>query len=306
MIIPPYLKQGDKVAIVSPAKVIRPHEIEFAVKELTNWGLMVELGSNTHTQWNRFAGTDSERLYDTQWALNNPEIRAVFFARGGYGSVRIIDQLDFTHFKNSPKWLIGFSDITVFHQHVFANFQTATCHGPMPLNFNNNDNNLIASNSLKSLLFGENICYQSPCHELNQLGEVEGILVGGNLSVLASLIGTNSQVNYHNKILFIEDLCEELYHLDRMLFQLKKANVFEQISGLIIGGFTEMTDVSGWFDTKHAYNIIKDHISNCDIPVAFGFSVGHIARNLALGSGLETRLKVAQSLTVVKQKSHSE
>lgn len=299
MIIPPYLKQGDKVAIVSPAKVILPKEIEQATKHIQKAGFEVVLGKNIHSNWNRFAGTDKQRLADIQWALDSPEIRAVFFARGGYGSVRIIDQLDFSQFKINPKWLVGYSDITVFHNHVNTNLNVSTIHATMPLNMTNSELNKTSTQKLLNGLQGDIDSMKIESHKLNREGAGTGHLVGGNLSVFCSLIGTNSDVNTDGNILFIEDLCEELYHLDRMMYQLKKGGKLKKLSGLLVGGFTDMTDVSSWFD-KSAYEIIADHVKEFNYPLIFNAPAGHIPLNLPLYIGMKYQMKSTNEMAVIE------
>lgn len=299
MIIPPYLKPGDRVSIVSPAKVILPNEISFAIQELESFGLTVELGKHVFSTWNRFAGKDTERTLDVQFALDDPEIKAVFFARGGYGSVRIIDKIDFSQFSTSPKWLVGYSDITVFHQHVNATLNIATCHATMPLNMVNKELNRKSTTNTIDMLFGKKLIINSDFHNYNKLGKVTGEIVGGNLSVLCSLIGTNSFMNPKGKILFIEDLCEEIYHLDRMMYQLKKSGFLQNLKGLIVGGFTDMTDVSTWFD-KSAYEIIHDHVKEYDYPQTFDFPSGHISFNQPIPFGKEVLFDVSNQGTTLK------
>jgi muramoyltetrapeptide carboxypeptidase len=306
MIIPPFLNPGDKVAFVSPAKLIGRHETKYAIEKIKSWGLQVEVNEAVYGQWNRFAGKDKERLIEVQRAFDNPSIKAIFFSRGGYGSVRIIDKLNFKCLIENPKWLIGYSDITVFHQHLMRNFNMASIHGPMPLNITPDLNCERASDLLRKLLFGESLVYEIPVSNYNQLGTANGFLVGGNLSVLASLIGTDSQTKFDGKLLFIEDLCEELYHLDRMLYQFKKAGVFEKITGLVIGGFTEMTDVSNWFGKQNAYDIIHEHVKEYSFPACFSFPAGHIPLNSPLILGAESQLDVTKDMVYLKQKTPSE
>ncbi|UTW64645.1 LD-carboxypeptidase [bacterium SCSIO 12741] len=292
MIIPPFLKTGDKVAIVNPGKVLPKEALTQAITLLEEWGLTVVPGAHVLEKHNQFAGRDEQRLFDFQKALSDPDIQAIFCARGGYGSVRIIDQLDFTSFLDHPKWIIGYSDITVFHTHLNRNHRTATIHGPMPLEFKDRDKRKEALEQLQSMLFGKPATIQIDGHPFNRSGEAEGELVGGNLSVLAGLSGTNSDLETDGKILFLEDLCEELYHLDRMMFTLKKSGKLKNLQGLIIGGFTDMTDVSGWFKGE-AYDIIQEHLSDYNYPVAYRFPTGHIHRNYPIINGGRYRLEVS-------------
>lgn len=300
MKIPPSLISGNCIAIVAPAKVILPKEIEYAIKEIETRGFKVQLGNNIFNRWNRFAGTDDERLADLQKVMDDPTIHAILFARGGYGSVRLIDQLDLTHFQGSPKWIIGYSDITVFHNHINTNSNIATCHGTMAINMIEAEEEKRSTSKMLDLISGiqEEVTFDhSP---LNQTGNCQGQVFGGNLSVLNSLIGTNSIVNPNGKILFIEDLCEELYHLDRMLYQLNKAGILNSISGLIVGSFTDMTDVSNWFGKENALEIIKKHTSSLKIPIAFNFPAGHQSKNYPLIMGKEYFLTVNNNCSSLK------
>ncbi len=281
MIIPPFLKPGDRVAIVNPGKVIPKEALLQAVELLKEWKLDVVLGGHVLDKHHQFAGTDQDRLSDFQQAMDDPSIRAIFCARGGYGSIRLIDQLKFDAFQKQPKWIIGYSDITVFHAHLNRQFQVASIHGPMPLEFRDRQKRKRALDYLENLLFGQRPEYIIKGDKLNRMGTASGELVGGNLSVLAGLSGTNSDLVTDGKILFLEDLCEELYHLDRMMFTLRKSGKMDHIQGVLIGGFTDMTDVSGWF-AEDAYQIIADHLSSFDYPVAYRFPTGHIQQNFPL------------------------
>lgn len=294
MIRPPYLQKGDTVAIVSPAKKITPREIQFAIQFLESFGLEVALGRNIHNSWNRFSGTDEERTADFQWALDSNEVKAIFCSRGGYGSVRIIDQIDFGKFKVNPKWVIGYSDITVFHNHIRSNCSTMTIHGPMPLNIINKPEELNSANELMRMLFGEKPKSIFASHMLNKTGETSGKLIGGNLSVLCGLIGTNSNIDTSDSILFLEDLCEENYKLDKMLFQLQKSQQFNNINGVLIGEFTEMTDLSNWF-LEDSYELIAKRFYDLPIPIAFGFPAGHTSTNTPLLLGATYSLTVDKS-----------
>jgi len=294
MIRPSYLQKGDTVAIVSPAKKITPQEIQFAIQFLKSFGLKVVLGKNIYNSWNRFSGTDLERATDFQWALDSNEVKAIFCSRGGYGSVCIVDQIDFDVFNANPKWIIGYSDITVFHNHINSNHSTMTLHGPMPLNIINKIEELDSANKLIQMLFGKKQKTNFTYHPLNKLGKTSGKLIGGNLSVLSCLIGTNSDFEPSNSILFLEDLCEENYKLDRMLFHLQKSQKFNNIKGVLIGGFTEMTDLSNWF-FEDSYELIAKRFYDFPIPIAFGFPAGHMSTNTPLLIGATYSLTVEKS-----------
>lgn len=291
MITPPYLQKGDTVAFVSPAKTINEKEVEFAKAFLTSKGLKVILGSNALNNWNRFSGTDEERLNDFQVAINDPSIKAIFCSRGGYGSVRIVDELNYSALATTPKWIIGYSDITVFHNHLHTNFGIKTIHGPMPLNIINEKRELESAEQLIDVLFGSRNSISFNQHKLNRNGTCTGNMVGGNLSVFCGLIGTNSDVDTTDSILFLEDLYEENYKLDRMMYQLKKSGKFDNLNGLLLGGFTEMTDLSKWFDVS-SLEIIANHVKEYNFPVAFNFPAGHTPTNTPIVIGQEYSLEV--------------
>lgn len=291
MIRPVYLQSGDKVAILATAKKIEPGQIDGAIEMIRSWGLVVEVREDLYTDENQFAGSDAHRAQALQQALDDPEIRAVIFARGGYGTVRIIDQLDWTAFKKHPKWLCGFSDLTVLHSHVFENLGAEALHSSMPIFFADGEANA-GSESLRQALFGKHESMTFGPHPLNRTGEVTGDVVGGNLSVLISIAGSVSEIDFTGKILFLEDLTEYLYHLDRMMNQLKRSGQLAGLKGLIIGQFTEMQDNTVPFG-KTSEEIILDAIQEFDFPVAFNAPIGHVTENLAVYHGREVKLAVS-------------
>jgi muramoyltetrapeptide carboxypeptidase len=292
MIIPPYLKNGDKICIVAPARKISPQEVEAAKEILNSAGFEVVYGKNLFGESNQFSGTEEERAEDLQFALDDDSVKAILMARGGYGTLRVIDQLDFSRFKKSPKWICGYSDVTVLHSHIHSNFNVATIHGTMPINFLKNEE---ATSSLIHALKGNykgisdtrNFNVQAP----NREGEAQGVLVGGNLSLLYALNGSISDIDTNGKILIIEDLDEYLYHVDRMMLCLKRAGKLSGLKGLIVGGMTEMKDNTIPFG-KTAEEIIMDAVAEYNYPVAFEFSCGHIDRNLAVYLGREVFLRI--------------
>lgn len=288
MIQPNYLQKNDTVAIVSTARKISLQEIKSAVKLLESWGLKVVVGKTIGLAENQFAGNDTERASDFQKMLDNPTIKAIWCARGGYGTVRIIDSLDFKKFKQHPKWIIGYSDITVLHSNLH-HLDFETIHGIMPLNLEKNTKE--AKESLRKSLFGEKLFYEIISSKKNIVGLAFGELVGGNLSILYSLLGSESTLDTKNKILFIEDLDEYLYHIDRMMMNLKRNGYFENLKGLIIGGMTNMHDNEIPFG-KNTQEIILDIISEYNFPVVFDFPAGHIADNRTLILGRKVELKV--------------
>ncbi len=291
MINPDYLKKGDKVAIISPAGKIDKNKINNAVKILSGWGLDVITGKNSAKAYNQFAGTDKERISDFQQMLDDENIKAIFSSRGGYGSIRIIEKLNFDNFKKNPKWIIGFSDITVFHVYINNNLNIETIHGAMPKKFPDHPNENRSLTSLKSMLFGNEINYKIKDHKLNITGKTEGILTGGNLSILYSLNGTKYNIDTKDKILFIEDLSEYLYHIDRIMMNFKLSGKFDNLKGLIVGDFTDIKDNNTKFG-KTVYEIIYEHIAEYKIPVCFGFPAGHNDINMAMKFGSKIKFTV--------------
>lgn len=286
---PPYLKPGDSVAIIATARKIVKKEVAYAIDLFESWGLKVVLGKNLFKSDRQFAGTDNIRLHDIQEMLDDDRIKAIICARGGYGTVRIIDQINFTRFINRPKWIVGYSDITVLHAHLFSNYRIPSIHGSMPINFPKNSKPSVES--IKRLLFGEKVDYKIKSNRLNRAGHAQGEIVGGNLSILYNLSGTPSDLQTKNKILFIEDLDEYLYHIDRMMMQLKRSGKLKNIRGLIIGGMTKMRDNETPFG-KSAEEIIRDAVKELDYPVCFDFPAGHMDDNRAFYIGKTASLKV--------------
>lgn len=275
MIIPPYLKPGDTVGIISTARSFTLNEVQPFVELLESWKLKVRLGDTLGKVNHQFAGSDKERVSDFQRMSDDPEIKAIFCARGGYGTVRIIDQIDFSAFKERPKWICGFSDITVLHTTLQQQFGIASLHTITSLYLSEVDQ--FSQFSLKSALFGGALTYAFDAHPLNRwnaANKMKGVVIGGNLSVLYSLSGSASDINTDGKILFLEDLDEYLYHIDRMMMQLKRAGKLNKLAGLLIGSFSDMKDNSIPFGTT-AEAIIKEAIEEFDYPVVFGFPAGH-------------------------------
>ncbi len=287
MVTPPFLKAGDTVAIIATARKISLVELQPAITLLQNNGLIVELGTNLFEIDNQFAGTDEQRFNDLQAALNNKNSNAIIVARGGYGTVKLLDKLDFTEFKKHPKWLVGYSDVTVLHSAIY-NQGIATMHATMPINFTKNTQ---ATQSLINALFGIVNEFNIKPHLLNKNGQANGLIVGGNLSLLYSLASTPYDINFDDTILFIEDLDEQLYHIDRMLMQLKLAGKLKNLKGLIVGGMTDMKDNAVPFG-KTAEQIIFDAVKEYNYPVCFNFPAGHIDTNLALCFGTNTNFTV--------------
>lgn len=291
-IAPPPLRPGQRVALVAPARKITRAEVAFALDTLASWGLEVEIGETIDAATHQFAGPDELRRRDLQRQLDDPGIRAVFCARGGYGTARIVDGLDFTAFAASPKWVIGFSDITVLHSHLLR-LGYQSIHGVMPVLFGQ-PGGTAALESLRRALFGEALTYQAPPYPLNRPGTATGELVGGNLSLLQTITGTASQASFAGRILFLEDLDEYLYHLDRMLLHLHRSGQLTGVAGLVVGHFSQMRDNTVPFGQK-AYEIIDHYARQYNFPVAYGFPTGHEAENMALVVGRPARLVVNNS-----------
>jgi len=291
------LKKGDAVALISTARKVSLSELDFAINKIKSWGLNVCFGKNLFKQDHQFAGTIKERAEDLQWALDDVNIKAIFFARGGYGSVHVVDSVDWQTFTTNPKWLIGFSDITVFHSHVHQCFNIPTLHAAMPITYLKNTDGAIKN--IRDILFGEKVAYKFEGHSFNKNGKVKANIVGGNLSILYSLLGSKSQLNTDGKILFLEDLDEYLYHIDRMMQALKRAGMLENLSGLMIGGMNRMNDNTIPFG-KTAEEIIRDVVSEYTYPVAFNIPAGHINENLPLLFGKKVNFSVATNQVLIR------
>ena len=288
MKIPPSLQKGDTIAILATARKNIDDNLKPAIDLLHSWGLEVVIGKTIGLDDNQLAGTDNQRAEDFQHQLDNPNIKAIWCVRGGYGTVRMIDLIDFTKFKQHPKWIVGFSDATVIHSYL-NKLNIASIHGAMPVTVERAAPEAIES--LRKALFGESLEYNLPFDEKNKLGTAEGQIVGGNLSILYSLMGSNAQIDCKGKILFIEDIDEYLYHIDRMMISLKRCGCFDNLEGLIIGGMTKMRDNDiPW--GKNANEIIQDVIKGYSFPVIYNFPAGHIHDNRALILGKQVSLEI--------------
>lgn len=291
MIIPPYLKAGDRIRIVSPSGKVREEKILPGIELLKQAGFELVLGDHTFHTYFQFAGTDDQRLHDLQEALDDPDCRAIICSRGGYGAVRIADRLDFSLFRKNPKWLVGFSDITVLHARLQKE-GFCSIHGAMPGFYLQDGQPSESYTSLLRVLQGESFAIEVPPHKFNRNGRAVGELVGGNLSIIYSLMGTPDELETEGKILFIEDLSEYLYFLDRMMHSLKLAGKLKKLKGLVVGGFTEMKDNDSPFG-QSASEIILEALKEYGYPVCFDFPAGHIDYNMPLVFGNEYSLDVS-------------
>ncbi len=288
MKIPPSLQKGDTIAILATARKNIDDNLKPAIDLMHSWGLEVVIGKTIGLDNNQLAGTDAQRAEDFQQQLDNPNIKAIWCVKGGYGTVRIIDLIDFTLFKQNPKWVFGFSDVTILHSYI-NQMNIATIHAAMPITVAKATPETIES--LRKALFGESLNYEIPFDVANKLGYAKGEIVGGNLSILYSLMGSNAQIDCKGKILFIEDIDEYLYHIDRMMMSLKRCGCFDDLNGLIVGGMTKMRDNDiPW--GKNANEIIADVTKGYTFPILYNFPAGHFRDNRALIFGKQVSLEI--------------
>jgi len=293
--IPKFLKAGDTIGLVCPAGFMSMDRVQTCINTLQEWGFKAKVGLTVGSNsQNYFSGTDEGRLQDFQSMIDDKDVDAVLCARGGYGLTRIIDQIKFKKFVKHPKWIIGFSDVTVLHAHIYSNYKIATLHAPMAGAFNDGGFENEYVGSLRDALVGKKADYHFAPHHFNKKGKASGELVGGNLALLTHLCGTRSDIQTKNKILFLEDVGEYLYNIDRMMYQLKRTGKFERLAGLLIGGFTDMKDTERPFG-KEVYELINDIVTHYDFPIAFGFPVSHGKENYALKIGVQYELSVSDS-----------
>ena len=304
MTLPPSLRPGDTIAIVCPAGYMPRERAQTCIDTLQEWGYAVKIGPTLGgASDNYFSGNDDDRLADLQAALDDQDVKAVLCGRGGYGLSRIIDRIDFSRFRQSPKWIIGYSDITVLHSHIEANFNIATLHAPMAAAFDDDGAEGPNVQSLRHALAGDKTAYTCPSHPFNRVGQVTAPLTGGNLALLAHLTGSSSAVRTEGKILFLEDVGEYLYNIDRMLRQLKRSGRLDRLAGLLLGSFSELKDTNRPFGAT-AEEIILDCIKEYDYPVAYGFPVGHSKANIALKTSVPYELKVTLGQTFLSEEDY--
>ncbi|MGS2725564.1 S66 peptidase family protein [Psychroserpens sp. BH13MA-6] len=293
MIQPPYLKAGDTVAIVAPSGILknRNDEVNQAVKLLESWGLHTTVGQHVFNQANHFAGTDNERCEDFQKALDDPSVSAIWCARGGYGTVRILDKLDYTTFKKHPKWIIGYSDITALHSQVH-NVGYQSIHALMCVSLTQDLNDIKETlDTFKATIFGAPVNYELKGSTYNRTGEAHGPLVGGNLTMLHTMLGSKTSIDTTGKILFIEEIGEYKYHIDRMLQSLKRAGYFDHCAGVVVGDMSKLRKNTTLWGTS-VEQLILDALSEYDFPIAFNMPAGHESDNRALILGRTVSLKV--------------
>ncbi|WP_412766962.1 S66 peptidase family protein [Tenacibaculum vairaonense] len=302
LVTPPYLQKGDTVALVAPAGILknRKNVIDKAKQLLEDWGLKVVYGKHMFNQGNHFAGTDDERCQDFQEAMDNPNVKAIWCARGGYGSVRILDKLDFSKFKDSPKWVIGYSDITAFHNHIH-NLGIETLHAMMGTSMQDKKEDIPHTiSTFKKALFGERLSYEITSSKYNRKGNVSGELIGGNIAILTSMLGSESQMSTEGKILFIEEIGEYKYSIDRMLQSLKRAGYFTRIKAVVVGDMTKIKKNTTPWGSSIKQLILEVLPKN--IPVLFDFPAGHEPDNRALimGRNVELEIKDQESKLIFK------
>lgn len=298
---PPYLQKGDVIGIVCPAGFMPVEKASECIRVLNDdWGFRTKVGKTLGNEFNYFSGTDEERLDDFQQMLDDDEVKAILCARGGYGLSRIIDKIDFKKFKKQPKWIIGYSDVTILHSHLYSKYYISSVHAPMAAAFNDSGYTNRFVQSLQHVLVGKKIKYSCGPHEFNRKGKAIGELVGGNLTLLAHLAGTDSDIKTRGRILFLEDVGEYLYNIDRMMYQLKRSGKLSKLAGLIVGGFTDNKDTERPFG-QTAYEIIRDVVKEYDYPVCYGFPVSHGTENYALKIGVGYKLEVRKSRVVLEE-----
>lgn len=300
--IPPYLKKGDTIGICCPSGHISLKECQSAINKMTEWGFEIRVGNTVGLTDFTYAGTDEERVKDLQQMMDDRSIKAIMLGRGGYGAVRIIDRIDFTEFEKYPKWIIGFSDATVFHCHINHNYGIATLHSKMcnsfPDDFSKATQTQIDSiDSIRQCLIGDKMNYVRKPNINNRFGECTGPLVGGNLSIIQNVNGSISNLHTEGKILFIEDVDEYPYKIDGMLWNLKRSKKLDRLKGLIVGAFSMKTDEPSDEFGKNIYDIVMEKVKKYHYPICFDFPVGHVKENYALKCGIKHRLKVSEDET---------
>ncbi|PSL26256.1 S66 peptidase family protein [Dyadobacter jiangsuensis] len=301
---PAFLKPGDRVGVLAPASIVKYEDVVPGIRLFTEqWGLEVVEGKTLSTSFNQFSASDEDRLADMQQMLDDPSIKAIIAARGGYGCSRIVDNLNFDKFLENPKWIVGFSDLTAFLARTFQ-LGYASIHAPMAKTITCAGAE-VAAESLRQMLFGALPGYEIAAHPLNRAGHASAQVVGGNLCLLAHMIGSETETNTDGKILFIEDINEYLYNHDRMMIQLKRSGKLDKLAGLVVGQFTDMKDNNSPTFGKDSYEIIAEHVAGFDYPVCYDFPVGHVGDNRAMGVGMQAAFKVSEQAVTLRFLSNS-
>lgn len=297
--IPPHLKKGDLIGITCPSSKMELYAAEYAASVIESWGFRVHLGITVGTSFHNFSAPDELRLEELQDMLDDKEIKAIIFGRGGYGMICILDRLNFSQFRKHPKWLCGYSDITALHAHLYQRHNISSIHSTMCSGITLSTRDNIYVNSLRETLMGKRSQYTCSPHAMNREGKAKGPLVGGNLSLLANLSGSESQIDTKGKILVLEDIGEYRYNVDRMMYNLKRAGWLDKLAGLVIGSFTDAREMDTPFGQTE-YEIINNLVKEYDYPVCFDFPVGHQEKNFALKLGVEHELKVGKKEVKLK------
>ena len=297
--IPPYLKKGDLIGITCPSSKMELFAAEYAASVIESWGFRVHLGITVGTSFHNFSAPDELRLEELQDMMDDKEMKAIIFGRGGYGMICILDRLNFSGFRKHPKWLCGYSDITALHAHLYQRHNIASIHSTMCSGITLSTRDNIYVNSLRETLMGKRSQYSCSPHAMNREGKAKGPLVGGNLSLLANISGSKSQIDTKGKILVLEDIGEYRYNVDRMMYNLKRAGWLDKLAGLVIGSFTDAREMDTPFGQTE-YEIINNLVQEFDYPVCFNFPVGHQEQNFALKLGVEHELKVGEKEVKLK------
>lgn len=299
--VPPYLKPGDTIAVTCPAGAVDSSDLRSCGKVFENWGINIKYGKTIGKRWLRYAGTDEERLQDLQELLDDDSVNAIMFGRGGYGTMRIIDKVNWDKFRQKPKWLIGYSDITTIHLHVHSGFGIPTIHGDMSFGLSSKPGNT-ATKSLEDVLFGKPVAYVVKGHQKNRGGNCSGVLVGGNLTLIQACSGSESDIATDGKILFIEDVHEYKYSIDRMLVHLQRSGKLEKLAGLIVGGFSAIKEKDEEDYRQTIEELVWEKVKGYDYPVCFSFPAGHIKNNLALKFGVPYELSISVTDVILNEK----
>jgi len=297
---PTPLQSGDTIGICCPAGAVVAADMEAMYRQIRQWGFNIHIGKSVGKSYFKFSAPDAERLTELQEMLDADNIQAIFFARGGYGCVRIIDQLDFTKFVKNPKWLVGYSDITCLHSHIHSNYGITTLHAHMGSAYIPEKQDALSTQSIHDAILGKAHTYQAATHPLQRKGKAQAAVIGGNLALLSDLIGTKSDLDTNGKILFIEDISEYRYNIDRMLWQLLRSGKLDHLAGLIVGSFNDTQDNEIPFG-KTEQEIVNEKVKRFKYPVCYDFPLGHQSKNLAIKIGCTYQLQVNDSEVLLQE-----